>query len=165
MSLGTLAMRAAGVAAIATAMLAGCASSNSADEPHASRLMLEMFLRDATNAEKLFRVEDGELHFGGGLDARLRQTTWSTPLSDHDLTAIADAIDRVGWPRTKPAFSGEPEEQFWRISVRTQRGFARFKGRGRSDAAQQVHDVLDSIALRRLDRDLERLPKPGPVAR
>lgn len=145
--------------------LSGCQAASHSDhgaQPLKPRLELTLSMHDET-ADELFEIHrDGTFRFGGGMDARLGHTSWSTRLDDADRQRLADLIDRHGWIAGNLKSTGSPESLRYRISIRTDRGSARHSLKGHHPDVEPIYQELRKISLRRLDADLQRLPEPGP---
>jgi len=133
---------------------------------------MTMFLRDATGAEALYQVhDDGTLGFGGGWRARLGSVTWTGPLTTDEITQLRDLLAQHHWFRPPPTATGQPPDQMYRVDIHSPEGRSQFRIKGEHPDLQPIQALLARAALRRLESDLERLPKPssqrppGPTTR
>ena len=149
------------IAALA-ALLAGCSAS---DPGSATRgLSLEVWDRGAENLAVLYRVQtDGTLSFGGGRDAINQRTSWTGPLTAEEIDQLWVLLADYGWLSgdVKAASTGEPRKRICRIRMSWPGGAKRYKIRGENPDVEPVETLLAEVSRRRLERDLETLPRPS----
>jgi hypothetical protein len=117
------------------------------------------------NYAVVYRVTERALfEFAGGRDALSDQVTWSTQLTEADVAALNEVIESNRWYTHQPS-GGEtqPGAPVRTISVsgRGPGGGLHMYVRGMHDRMEPVRAFLESIANRRLARDLDSLPRAG----
>jgi hypothetical protein len=146
-------------------VLAGCSVLPVADPGSATRgLSLEVWLWGEQNLAIFYRViTDGTIGFGGGADARSQRVTWSGPMTAEEIDRLWALLREHGWfsGDVKAASTGEPEQRWYRIRLRWPGGSKRYKIRGENPQVAPVEALLAQASRRRLEGDLERLPKPS----
>jgi len=121
-----------------------------------------MYVRDASLAESYYVIDDkGQLGFGGGLDARLTRTSWTTTLSEAEIGELNRLIDQHRWIGGGFKSTNEPAKFIYRIDVRNSEGSSRYNLKGDHPEIAPVRDWLHNVSLRRLEPDLQKLPEPG----
>jgi hypothetical protein len=147
---------------VLTLAATGCGGQKSTELTGESELVLEMSVRDETNAERLYKIDrDGSISFGGGFRARVGTTTWTGSLSADERQEIATVINQQGWFTTPIVSTNEPKDRVYRVDIKAPPGHRRFKVVGHNERMNAVEQVLGRICLRRLEGELERLPEPG----
>ncbi|MEM7228764.1 MAG: hypothetical protein AAF432_08110 [Planctomycetota bacterium] len=140
----------------------GCASDGRVPPARGDAFMVEMMYRDDGNVIALYRVEeDGTFGFGGGQNALAERMSYTTILSVDDLDTLQLRIDEARWAYEDIESTNEPETRRYDIRYEWPTGWARHKVRGESQRIRPVHDLLIEFSERRLQRDLDTLPKPG----
>ena len=155
-------------AAVVWAIVAGCAGkSPGLDRPEvvfAEGFYLELWILGQDRYATLYRVNGARrLGFGGGPDAFNRRINWVGTLTDQQYTELQDLLERHGWFAGTVNSPGEPPERITRVRLRWPGGSRRFKVIGDSADIEPVRELLDGVARRRLQRDLDRLPEAGDV--
>ncbi len=145
---------------------AGCASTSSSQNRHSRNSLagfeFELMLRDETGSEALYRVDrDGNISFGGGLDARLGKTSWTGAMTDDELRELRDLLAAQDWFRQKPVATDEPRQRVYAVSLHAPENRTRFRVRGENQQLEPLRAFLHRLSLRRLEDDLNRLPQPG----
>ncbi len=121
---------------------------------------VEMF--HASQDGRLVRYEvtpQGVLRFAGGMDARDGDWSWEGHLDAAEGAELQTIIDRAGWVSSAPR-STHQDGDTWEVSIRTDGGSRSFELRGDSESVLKAWAVLDKAGRRRLDADLDRLPRP-----
>ncbi len=149
------------VVIVAIVFSTGCASTGAAkaDSPTGG-ISLEMSITGKDNFAAIYRVEqDGTIHFGGGMDARINKTSWEGQLTELDIKQLTDLLNKHGWFNDLPSLSTTDEDRNYDIQLRWPGGRNSFKISGKSPAVAPVEDLLAQFANRRHDVFLESLPK------
>lgn len=149
------------IAIVASAVNVGCASTDAAEaNSPTGGISLEMSITGKDNLAAIYRVEqDGSIHFGGGMDARINKTSWTGQLTEQDIEHLRASLDEHGWFTQDPASSSIDSDRKYRIDLRWPGGHRSFKVTGKGPKIAQIEDLLAKIANRRHDVFLESLPK------
>ncbi len=143
-------------------ILEGCAGNGSRMESATGGVELSLYVRDASGAEMLYDVKrDGTLSFGGGMDARLGNTTWTGMMTEEEIRQLHELLSQREWFKAKLRSTDEPEGVLYRVSINAPQSRRRFTLKGEHESVKPVRELLEKVALRRLEGDLERLPKPS----
>jgi len=115
--------------------------------------------RPSEQAYELFRVtRTGDLEYGGGLRAFNGSTNWSGVMSDEEIRSFLALLDETGWCDTSPVTDDESAVRV-RIELRcTERGRT-WAVKGMPEGVTRMHALLDPIARKRLQPELDRLPE------
>lgn len=142
---------------------AGCTSLQSKREHTATGgLEMTLFVRDATQAEEFYQVTpDGTLGWAGGMYARLHSPKWTGPLTEDEIAQLRQLIAERDYFRTKPPSTEEPPKQIYRVLINSPEHRTRFVVKGHSGELEPIRALLAKASLRRLERDLNRLPPPS----
>jgi hypothetical protein len=151
---------------ILLAILCGAAPAACRSAPRnasaTGNLAMTMYVRDATGAESYYEVHrDGTLGFGGGLQARLFQTTWSGPMTAEEIAQIRAALEAQNWFRQPPRSTNQPADHIYRITIDAPERQKQFRVKGDTQALRPLHEIFSRIALRRLEPVLRGLPEPS----
>jgi hypothetical protein len=121
-----------------------------------------MFARQADGAEALYRVSrNNTISFGGGLNARFDQTTWSEPMTADEAAELHALLESQRWYHVEPKSTREPKGQIYRVRLVSPQGRQSFTLNGEHKDVKPLRELLERISLKRLRADLERLPKPS----
>jgi hypothetical protein len=160
--------RAALLLAAVLAWSGGCSSPPGADPDSVTRgLSLEMYAWGEGNFAVFYRVgTNGTLGFGGGVDARVRNVSWTGPLTTDEIDRLWVLLQEHGWfsGAVNDATEGDPKERQYRIKVRWPEGGKRYRIKGPNPEVAPVEMLLDTAARRRIDRFLETLPEPSRIS-
>lgn len=149
------------VVIVCCAGLVGCQTSRATDSPTGG-LQMTMYVRDATDAESYFEVDrSGTLGFGGGIKARLFQTTWAGPMKPDEIQQLRAMFEAQDWFREDPRSTDQPPEQVYRVTIDAPQRRTQFKVKGENQALAGIHQMLAKAALRRLEPTLRTLPEPS----
>lgn len=128
-------------------------------------IAMAVWVRDVAHAKYLYyTVEDGELAVGGGIDAINRITRWRMALDPAQCAQLAALVRDSGWSQGTPV----PPD---RTEVRVDVAYRLPDARGElvtSDAEPGVSQLLAALATlaeRRFEPALDRLPEAGPQKR
>jgi hypothetical protein len=145
--------------------VAGCAlltSPSTREQSATGGIDLRMFVHDHTGAEALYVVhKDGTFEFGGGMAARLDKTFWTGAISADEGQQLQSLIEENRWFEDRPKSTNQPESFRYRIHINSPQGRTRITLKGQHPRVEPVRQMLDRIALRRLDSDLQQLPQPS----
>jgi hypothetical protein len=121
-----------------------------------------MYMRDATQAEMYYEVHrDGTLGFGGGIKARLNNTTWTGTLTPDELKEFQRLLAAEDWFKEKPASTHAPEKHLYRVEINAPENRRKFTVKGESERLRPIQQLLAKACLRRLEDDLKILPPPS----
>ncbi len=153
----------AGPAVMAAAQVA-CRGEAPGPDPHAiyyaGGLYLEVMTVGEENLAVLYRVNGRrQIGFGGGMDAIEGRLSWVGELSAEEMERLTPLLAEHGWYSGKVGTTGEPKKRLTRVDLRWREGHRRFKVRGRSDDVEPIESLLAEASRRRLDRELEMLPR------
>lgn len=149
----------------AAVILNGCAGAPRTDTPTGGTDFI-MYVRDGTGAEAHYEVgRDGSLAFGGGMAACIGKITWTGTLTAEELEQFRSLLQAQNWFDRKPASTGQPPTQMYRITINSPEVRRAFKVKGESPELEAIRELLARAALRRLEDDLRALPQPGPQRR
>ena len=145
------------------AMSGGCSSTPSATGPDVTGgRTIEMYVESAGRKYERYLVgTDGVLHFGGGVDARKSNYTWSGPLMSAETSDLTMLIERHGWREADPPSTGVPPEMTYTIKFSDPDRKRSFTVLGDPPAVAEVRRLFDTAARRRHDTLIQALPKPG----
>jgi hypothetical protein len=151
--------------AVAVSCLGGCRSLIGADPNTVTRgLSLEMYAWGAGNYAVFYVVgTDGTIGFGGGLDARVQNVSWTGTLTADEIDRLWVLLEEHGWfsGDVKAATTGDPKERQYRIQVQWPGGQRKYRIKGENPDVAPVAELLDAAARRRMDSFMETLPKPS----
>lgn len=152
------------IAVIAMALPGGCATTPKGEQRVGGyELEASTTNRDALTAS-LYKVSaDGTIAWGGGMDARDGNTTWSGRLNDEQCAEIERLLVDDGWAKGSKALkgSGEPRSMRSEVKVKGPGGSHTYRFVGESPALDRLLKTLDAASMARLDRFLKSLPEPG----
>ena len=156
------------VAAIAAAVVAGCAGKapnfDKLEVLSAEGFYLELWIHGQERYVTLYRVNGAHrIGFGGGADAFNQRISWVGTLTDEQYAELQDLLERHGWFAGNVSSQGEPPDRITRVQLQWPGGNRRFKVTGDSADIEPIRELLDAVALQRLHRDLDRLPEAGEV--
>jgi hypothetical protein len=143
-------------------LLAGCSAPDPGSVTRG--LSLEVWDRGLENRAVLYRVEtDGTISFGGGRDAINQRISWTGPLTADEVDQLWVLLEDHGWlsGEVRAASTGEPRRRQCRIQLRWPGGRKRFRFRGENPDVEPVEALLAEASRRRLQGDLETLPRPS----
>ena len=146
-----------------TLSLLGCSGSSRVDpQSTTGGLSLKMLVVTEDNAAALYHVQpDGTIHFGGGLDARQENTTWSGPMTAEEIQELHDLLTHHGWFATSPVSTDRPKGRSYRIQLRWPQGRQTYRVIGRSLDVTPIEQLLAQAAGRRHEAFLQTLPRPS----
>jgi len=109
---------------------------------------------------EIFRVtRQGALEYGGGMAAFNDRTNWSGAMTSQEIDAFLALLDRVGWCETEP--EGDRASSIrCRIELRCTERRRTWAIRGEPASVTEMRAMLEPIARRRFQPDLDRLPEP-----
>ena len=145
-------------------LLAGCASipRPGALPDRTGGLSVDYFTRTTDERLMRYRVEpSGRISFSGGTDALGDRIGWTGDLTDEEIQALRGLLEARDWYAQSPASAEDVETPFYRVRL-IGPGFRRqFEARGSNESLEAMGDLLAAASARRLDPELDRLPKPG----
>lgn len=123
---------------------------------------MTMYVRDATGAEMYYEIDrHGKLSYGGGVKARLFQTTWSDSMTSSEIAQVRSVLESQNWFRPEPESTNQPPEHVYRVTIDARERRKHFKVKGEHQALKPLHQILAKVALRRLEPTLRSLPEPS----
>ena len=148
---------------LAALLLGGCQGGDSAATVTGG-LSLEMHVVGEQNLSVFYRVdENGMLGFGGGVDARERNVSWTGPMTEEEIERLRELVREHGWYDRKPTSTGEPEQRVYRIAFRSPEGSRRFTVRGASPDITPIENLLSDVSRGRLHPFLDSLIDPDRI--
>ena len=102
---------------------------------------------------------DGTLRFAGGQDVINDTWSWTGSISAAQGAELTRIIDQAGWVARAPK-GGGGNDPVWHVSVRTAGGSRSFEMHGDAPSVSKAFDVLKQAGMARLNRDLQRAPRP-----
>jgi len=104
---------------------------------------------------------DGTIGFAGGHRAQVGGSlSWQGELSDEEISALQELLERDGWWARQPTGSAESPARRTRIKLGNDSSRLTYTVRGVDPTVERLVEALDRIARQRLDPILESLPKP-----
>ena len=148
--------------------LGGCSSLSGADPHSVTRgLSLDMYAWGEGNFAVFYRVgTDGSLGFGGGVDARVQNVSWTGALTAEEIDRLWVLLEEHGWfsGAVKAATTGDPKRRQYRLRVRWPDGQKKYRVKGENPGVAPVEELLGAAARRRMDGFLETLPQPSRIS-
>lgn len=160
--------RLVGVCAVAVLAVAGCRGAGPSAKAvptvnMAGGFYLELQILGRENFAVLYRVNGKrQLGFGGGLDAVNQTISWAGRLTEQEYSDLHEQLEINGWFAGTVTSTGQPPKRVTRFNLYWPGGHRRFKGKGESSQVEPVEALLSQASRRRLDKDLQLLPEPGP---
>ena len=112
---------------------------------------------------EFFRVHpDGRLDYGGGVRAFGRGTEWSGALSPEDARTVRQVVDEAGWMTAAEPGREGAKTPIAEIVLRAGGKERAFTITGESAEVKRIADLLRTVASRRFDSFMQRLPEAGP---
>lgn len=112
---------------------------------------------------EFFRVHpDGRLDYGGGVRAFGRGTEWSGALSPEDARTVRQVVDEAGWMTAAEPGREGAKTPIAEIVLRAGGKERTFTITGESAEVKRIADLLRTVASRRFDSFMQRLPEAGP---
>ncbi len=112
---------------------------------------------------EFFRVHpDGRLDYGGGVRAFGRGTDWSGALSPDDARTVRQVVDEAGWMTAAEPGREGAKTPIAEIVLRAGGKERAFTITGQSAEVKRIADLLRTVASRRFDSFMQRLPEAGP---
>ena len=145
--------------------LGACSSLPGADPHSVTRgLSLEMYAWGEGNFAVYYRVgTDGSLGFGGGVDARVQNVSWTGVVTAEEIDRLWVLLEEHGWfsGDVKAATTGDPKRRQYRLQVRWPDGQKKYRIKGENPGVAPVEAMLNAAARRRMDGFLDTLPEPS----
>ena len=112
---------------------------------------------------EFFRVHpDGRFDYGGGVRAFGRGTDWSGALSPEDARTVRQMVDDAGWMTAAEPGREGAKTPIAEIVLRAGGKERAFTITGESAEVKRLADLLRTVASRRFDSFMQRLPEAGP---
>lgn len=112
---------------------------------------------------EFFRVHpDGRFDYGGGVRAFGRGTEWSGALSPEDARTVRQVVDEAGWMTAAEPGREGAKTPIAEIVLRAGGKERAFTITGESAEVKRIADLLRTVASRRFDSFMQRLPEAGP---
>ena len=112
---------------------------------------------------EFFRVHpDGRFDYGGGVRAFGRGTDWSGALSPEDARTVRQVVDDAGWMTAAEPGREGAKTPIAEIVLRAGGKERAFTITGESAEVKRLADLLRTVASRRFDSFMQRLPEAGP---
>lgn len=112
---------------------------------------------------EFFRVHpDGRFDYGGGVRAFGRGTEWSGALSPEDARTVRQVVDDAGWMTAAEPGREGAKTPIAEIVLRAGGKERAFTITGESAEVKRLADLLRTVASRRFDSFMQRLPEAGP---
>ncbi|MBM4114117.1 MAG: hypothetical protein FJ253_12235, partial [Phycisphaerae bacterium] len=147
-----------------TTLALGCdtiSETERAESPTGGVELSLQILRTGEQKYELYKVTaKGEIEYGGGFKAFNGTTGWTGRLTPEEIREFLVVLASTGWCDTEPHDDPESTTRV-AIEVRCDEGRHTWSVRGESEEVKKMHALLDPIARRRLESDLDRLPDPN----
>lgn len=112
---------------------------------------------------EFFRVHpDGRFDYGGGVRAFGRGTDWSGALSPEDARTVRQVVEDAGWMTAAEPGREGAKTPIAEIVLRAGGKERAFTITGESAEVKRLADLLRTVASRRFDSFMQRLPEAGP---
>lgn len=112
---------------------------------------------------EFFRVHpDGRLDYGGGVRAFGRGTDWSGAMPPDDARTVRKIVDEAGWMTVAEPGRDGGKTPIAEIFLRSGGKERTFTITGESAEVKRLADLLRTVASRRFDSFMQRLPEAGP---
>lgn len=112
---------------------------------------------------EFFRVHpDGRLDYGGGVRAFGRGTDWSGAMPPDDARKVRQIVDEAGWMTAADPGREGGKTPIAEIVLRAGGKERAFAITGESAEVKRIADLLRTVASRRFDAFMQRLPEAGP---
>ncbi len=127
-------------------------------------IAMAIWMTHPTDARyEYFRIDDGKLHYGGGRDALMLKTSWSTPLTAEQCAAVRELVLKAGWLSPEMSSSEtEKNEATASVAIAWDEGRCQFRLAGGAPSVVAVVEYLEVIARTRFKPSIDRLPEAGP---
>lgn len=119
--------------------------------------------RPSEQAYELFRVtREGDLEYGGGMRAFNGSTSWSGAMTTDEIQSFLTLLNESGWCDTRPPTDDESTVRV-RIELRCTERRRTWSIRGAPESVARMRELLEPIARRRFEPDLDRLPEASEI--
>ena len=153
-------------------VIGGCASSDAtvSSAPTAGHptggVTLELYARDADQRQSYYELRrDGTLGWGGGRDALNQTPSWTGAMLAHEIDELLVLLEQAQWFQAKPKSTRVPEGQLYELRLTHRDNLRTRQVTGRWEAIEPIERLLYNASLRRLDPQIEALPRAGLVER
>jgi len=146
-------------------LMSSCAAAPGVQAPRGvpgCEASIDVWWADPPKARFEFvRVDQGQIGWGGGLDAFDRRTSWGMMLSPDDCVQVATQLAGVDWAALEAKQESVTEDRAYVVIVTGRPDEHRVRVQADDAAIASLRTALMAIAARRLDGTLDELPKAG----